>query len=250
MTVFTKADSEVLVDPIDWTNVRPIYRKLQDDFYLITDPFGINLSERDNLFLSHLIGAIDSIDRILDNLPDKLERAGFAWSLLRYLEGNSDHIESDAITDELCWRMKNLRHIIVIRGVREEFCETAARIFDCTESKRWAKERKLLIRFLKEEWRLAGHLTVLVMRHASNSSFERFFYLCCEMMFAIDLIRDAKTDYANDEISIKPTIGLYLVLFFDFVVRLPKLLSRFPKRSNLVKYAAGFLYDVYVRGKE
>lgn len=245
--VVTAKQPELHVDPIDWANVRLIYKKLQDDFHLITEPFGIRLSEQENLHLSHLIATIDSIDRALDPIPEAANRAQFANALIEYLKCDQRKIESDFATEEICQRMSNLRNVVIQTGCRDAFADTVTKVFEHTEAKRLATNSQDLIYHLKEEWRLAGHMTVLVMGSQTNPSFEKFFYLCCEMMTSVDMIKDAASDYSTGELALEPNLNLYGRLLSEFLLPLPKLIWRFPKPTNLVKYAVGFLFDVYIR---
>lgn len=185
-----------IVPPVDWSNIRLVYKKLQDDFYRITEPFGISVSEETSL-------------------------------------------------DEVSRRMSILRTIIKKRGIQTEFCKTVESTLTRTEAKRAAKSERLMIDEMREEWRLTGHLTVLILRPESNAAFEKFFYLCCEMMTAVDMIQDAVSDYRQGQISVFPWPTLYLRLLAEFVLPMPKLIWRFPKPTGLIKYAASFLYEVY-----
>lgn len=233
------------VAEIDWTNVRLVYKKMQDDFWLITSPFGITLDDRTRLYLAHLIGTIDSIDRTLDELPDLPQRERFAEALTDYLAGKTETIESEFTNVEVNRRMKNLRGAIILQGVQDEFCQTVTRVLTHTEAKRSATTEREMIDQMREEWRLTGRLTVLVMGAKSTPDFEKFFYLCCEMMTAVDMIQDARDDYRNGQISVPPRASLYLRLLSEFLLPMPKLIWRFPRPLNLLRYTFSFLWHVY-----
>ena len=215
--VVTATQPDLTVNPIDWVNIRLIYKKLQDDFHLITAPFGIHLTDSENINLSHLIATIDSIDRVLDPLPNAADRASFANALTDYLKHNSDRIESEFANEEICRRMRNLRNVVSLVGCQEDFVATVTKVFEHTEGKRLAENSIDLIYHLKEEWRLAGHMTVLIMGNKTNSRFENFFYLCCEMMTSVDMIKDAASDYAKGELNLKPNLALYGRLLTEFL---------------------------------
>jgi hypothetical protein len=100
-----------------------------------------------------------------------------------------------------------------------------------------------MIAELIAEWRSTGHLTVLMLGHKSTPQFERFFYLACEMMPAIDTIQDARFDFRTGQTAIRPTIGLYARLVGVFVFPLPRLIYYFPDRWSLFKYAFSFLME-------
>lgn len=233
------------VPPVDWSNVRLVYKKLQDDFYRITEPFGISVLEETSLHLSHLIATIDSIDRNLDVLPERSERDEFSNALVVFLAGKTKKVESSVVTEEVQRRMHILRTVVETRGIQSDFCETVKTILVHTEAKRAARSEREMIDEMREEWRLTGHLTVLILRPESNDKFESFFYLCCEMMTAVDMIQDAISDYREGQISVFPWPTLYIRLLAEFIVPMPKLIWRFPKPSGLFRYAISFLYEVY-----
>ncbi|MDB4766952.1 hypothetical protein OAG71_04610 [bacterium] len=240
-----KLDDLPAVAEIDWTNVRLVYKKMQDDFWLITSPFGIELDDQTCLYLAHLIGTIDSIDRTLDELPDLKQRVGFSQSLTDYLSGRTKTIESEFTSPEVNRRMENLRSAIILQDVQHEFCQTVTRVFAHTEAKRSATTEQKMISEMREEWRLTGRLTVLIMGAKTTADFEKFFYLCCEMMTAVDMIQDARDDYRNGQISVPPRISLYLRLMGEFLFPMPKLIWRFPRPLNLFRYTFSFLFHVY-----
>ena len=233
------------VAPIDWTNVRPVYKKLQDDFHLLVAPFGVEVSPTRNLHLSHLIATIDSLDRNLDNLDAASERTEFAEALIAYLDGSTATMETSLATDEVVRRTGSMKAVIVAADVQREFCATAKQILIHTEAKRLATDAREMVEQMRIEWRLTGHLTILLLGKASTSAFDRFFFLLCEAMTAIDMIQDAVDDYRTGQISVRPCPALYLRLTAEFLMPLPKLIWLFPKRTNMMKYAFGFLREVY-----
>lgn len=227
---------------MDWTNVRAVYRKLQDDFHLLTEPFGIFVPADRNLDLSQLIGAIDVVDRELDRIEAAADRESFVTNVLSYLRGNVDELNVVA-SKELMDRMAILREAIERLQIRSEFCDTVQKVVDHGESKRIAKSDKEMIHHLVEEWRLTGVLPVLFLRELSTPAFEKFFYLCCATMPAIDMIQDALMDYRTGQISVRPSIGLYFKLMKIFLGPLPKLLYLFPSPLTLVRYALSFVWQ-------
>ena len=234
--------------PVDWTGVRRVYKMMQDLFYLVTEPFGIQLTSSRNRDLAHLIAGIDSLDRNLDILEELDEREEFSHALIQYLNGQSASIESMHATAEVSDRMMILKEILVRRKIQTQFCETAGRVLKLTEQKRLAATETDMIRYLKEEWRLTGDLPVMIMGDESNERFERFFFLCCEMMTAVDMIQDARADFREGQISVRPSLTLYLRLLGVFLLPMPVLLWRFPNPLNLFRYAWAFLWHVYGPG--
>ena len=227
---------------MDWTNVREVYKKLQDDFHLLTEPFGIFVTEDRNRDLSQLIGAIDVVDRELDRIDEADSREVFIDNVLAYLRGESAELKVDS-SDELSDRMAILKEAIERLEIQSEFCDTVEEVIDHGEAKRLAKTDGDMIHHLVEEWRLTGVLPVLFLREFSTPAFEKFFYLCCATMPAIDMLQDARMDYRNGQIGVRPSIGLHLKLLKVFCAPLPKLVWLFPAPLTLFRYALSFVWQ-------
>ena len=236
--------------PVDWTNVRGVYKKLQTDFHLLTDPFGIVVPDDRNVDLSHLICAIDVVDRNLDRIENALDRQQFMTATLDFLRGNVPLLQINDGSKELMWRMDCLREIVARLGIAEEFCDTVKAIVDHGEAKRLANSEDEMIAHLVEEWRLTGMLPVLVLGELSTPAFERFFFHCCATMPAIDMLQDARMDYRNGQISIRPTFRLHWKLLKILLSGLPRLLRHFPKPLTLFRYAFSFIWEGITRRPE
>lgn len=228
--------------PMDWTNVRKVYKKLQDDFHLLTEPFGIFVPEDRNLDLSQLIGAIDVVDRELDRIDEAEGREIFIGDVLKWLRGQSAELNV-AASEELSDRMTILKEAIERLGIQEKFCNTVQEVIQHGEAKRLAETDEDMIHHLVEEWRLTGVLPVLFLREFSTPKFEKFFYLCCATMPAIDMLQDARMDYRSGQIGVRPSIRLHLKLLKVFCVPLPKLVWLFPSPLTLVRYAISFIWQ-------
>ena len=51
-----------------WKGVRNIYKKLSDEFQVLTSTYNIGIDAQTKLHLDHLIIAIDEIDNCIDDL--------------------------------------------------------------------------------------------------------------------------------------------------------------------------------------
>lgn len=233
--------------PMDWTNVRAVYKKLQDDFHLLTEPFGIAIPKERNRDLAQLIGAIDVVDRELDQINLAESREVFIEAVLAFLRGESLILNVDA-SAELLQRMEILKEAIERIGIQEVFCDTVQQVIKHGESKRVAQTDDDMIHHLIEEWRLTGVLPVLFLREFSTPEFEQFFYLCCATMPAIDMLQDARMDYRSGQISVRPSIVLHLKLLKVLCAPLPKLAWLFPAPLTLVRYAFSFIWQG-IRGR-
>jgi len=76
-----------------WDGVRPIYRKLSDEFSVLTDAYQIEINDKIKEQLDHLIVSIDDVDQSIDDLHEKSERDAITASLLAYLD--DDQLEGN-----------------------------------------------------------------------------------------------------------------------------------------------------------
>ena len=236
---------------VNWTGIRPVYRKMNEEFYLITKPFGISIDEELNVDLGNLIAAIDVVDRTLDTINEKAEREAYAAATVAFLKSDQPlssiaGFPLERLTEELDTRLTELREIICRGNIQALFAETIESTFFHTEAKRSATKVDEMIDHLVTEWNLAGRLPVLILGDNTTPKFESFFYLCCEMMPAVDMIFDARADYREGQLSVRPSLMMYVKLFLVFALPMPKLFWRFPKPMNLVRYTFTFLHHVYV----
>ena len=231
---------------VDWTNVRTVYRKMNEEFYLITEPFGIIIDDHLDTDLGNLIATIDVVDRTLDAIDDKDVRAEIADAIVNFLRCNLllrllPAFPAELYSPELEARLDVLREMIIRRDIRDQFADTIQNILFHTESKRTAFDLDQMIHHLVREWSLAGRLTLLILGDRSTRQFDRFFLLCCEMMPAVDMFLDAGSDYRSGQLSVRPTLKMYVKLILVFALPIPKLFQRFPKPMNLLRYSFAIL---------
>lgn len=235
------------IELIDWSKVRSVYRKLHTDFHVLTAPFGIKISAQMNQDLAHLISLIDAVDRDLDELKLLADRQAFGHAVVAYLKGDLAEIDTPTVSKELALRLCFLREIVERRNIAVAFADAVAAIFDHTEAKRQTADVDDMFKHLTIEGWYTGRLPILVMHGKTTPAFENFFCLFCELMTVVDMIQDARSDYRNDEIKVRPGVSLYGKLLAAFVLPLPKLFYRFPKPLKLVKYCLSFLHELYFK---
>ena len=60
------ASNKEFLAEIDWNSVRGIYKKLSDEFHVLTEPFKVRLSNELKLQLDHLIGGGQALEDRVD----------------------------------------------------------------------------------------------------------------------------------------------------------------------------------------
>lgn len=240
-TIAGRGGQDLDDDGIDWTSVRPVYRRMHTEFRLLTSAFGIEVDKETRQHLGRLITAIDAVDRHLDGMQSADDRSGFGRSMVSYLSGRSDRLEVACGSKELVNRSRSLKSSIIRRGIQAPFCDTVERILECGEAKRRARSQAVMIHAMREEWYLSGRLTVLTLGSHTNPRFEKFFDLCCRTMSSVDLLQDARDDYRAGQMSVRPNVWLYVRLCVNLFAAIPRLLWRFPKPRLLLRYTLNML---------
>ena len=142
--------------------VRPIYKKLSNEFYFLTDPFGIKLDEETSLALDHLIITIDMVDHHLDEIELKEDRDTYARAVVDFL-GSDPEDRDGTLSVELKVHLRFLRKHLEIKGSIDQFVSASKIIFKNTEAKRHATNYDLLHNQVMAEGRATGDLTLSIM---------------------------------------------------------------------------------------
>lgn len=223
-----------------WHGVRPIYRKLSDEFHILTSTFHITIDPQIKVCLDHLIIAIDEIDTCVDELPTKDERDDMTNSLINYLKDHRKDWSHTHATASLSIKIKNLKKVVHKLNIQDDFIEAAKTIFHFTEIKRHTKKTHHLINYVCLEGQATALLPLAIMGVKNNSPFGVFFTRLCMIMGVADLVIDAKPDYKQGLILLKPTFTLYLKLCNIAIRDGVKLLISIPRKIQFVRYCYRF----------
>lgn len=228
------------VPKASWIGVRHIYKKLSDEFNVLTDAFDISVDSKTKRYLNHLIVAIDEIDTCVDDIASKKERDSITKSLINYLGDNSLNWKHNKATPSLAKKIKNLKKIVVLENIDIQFIEAAQTIFDLTERKRHTKDYKLLIDFVVDEGKATARLPLSILKIEAHTPFGKFFTDLCKLMGVADLIIDAMADYRANQIALKPSISLYLKLIKMAVLGGIRLIWGIPHKFRFLLYCFRF----------
>lgn len=225
---------------IDWSKVRPIYKKLSDEFGSLTLPFGFKISAPTKVKLDHLIIAIDAVDDVLDEIEIKEDRDLLSQQMISFLRGDDALLKNQRGTNVLFRSLKVLREIIQKSTYTDQFVKAAEQIFFFTESKRHTKKVKVLLEQIQSEGRATARMPLTLMGSECTPMFEDFFSRLCELMGVVDLIFDAKEDYSTNKLSLVPTVTLYLKLVGITLVSGLTILRMAPQKWSFIKYCLRF----------
>ena len=224
----------------NWKLTRSIYKRLSDEFHVLTGAYGIVLSDRQKLMLDHLILGIDEVDKSIDEIPSFEKREEVTQSLLKFLGDKEEYWANPLKTDSLTDKMLVLKKITQELKIENRFSEAVSEIFNYTEQKRHVPNEDELIELVMLEGKATAELPLSIMSVESNHSFAKFFIQLCTLMGIADLIVDAKSDYKSNYIVLKPKLELYLKLNIILIKEGVKIFWNFPKKGSFLLYCIRF----------
>lgn len=235
-------DSDIiLVKQVDWKGVRPIYKKLSDEFNVLLSAFDIVLNQTTKLYLDHLICCIDRVDNILDEMSMQQQRQNLSDSMIELINGDRELLPKEFCQPELETSLLNLRAIANKLNVKSAIVHAAHIIFTKTENKRHETNIESFITMVQAEGVATALLPLSIMGDESNKNFTDFFTKLCRLMGVADLIVDAKSDYRTKIIAFKPTFKIYVRLIRLTISEGLKLLLMIPHKFRFLQYCFRFL---------
>lgn len=226
--------------PPSWKGVRKIYKKLSDEFHVLTKTYHVDIDATTKIYLDHLIIAIDEVDNCIDELPTKKERDAITKSLTDFLLDEKDNWNHPNATPTLSRKIENLHQVVRQLEFKDKFIDAVKSIFSHTELKRHTIEEDKLIQHVTLEGRATAILPLSVMGVKADTPFGIFFSELCMLMGIADLFFDARQDFKKDFIALKPSLSLYLKLFKITIFDGVSLLLSIPRKLQFVKYCFRF----------
>jgi hypothetical protein len=201
--------------------VRREYFKLPRDLAILTRCFGIVLPLELQRDVAVLTFAIECTDRLLDAIPEADRRVQFCAAVLRCLRG--DTLSNAALTPELASWLDQLREVGERRNIHERLCGLAGELLENSERMRTARDFRGFIDCAAREGRMMVGMLLLILGRVSTARFDLFMRLLSEPANLGDKLRDARRDFRNGEIAIRPTWWFHARLSFEFVKRTARL---------------------------
>jgi len=235
--------NQILARP-SWDNVRPIYKKLSEEFHYLTDPYDISINSEVKNYLDHLIISIDEVDNYIDEIKDVNLRNSITESLIEYLNNDDFEWKHFDNNHSLSKTMKTVKFIVINRSIRAEFVNALKIIFHNTEVKRHTTNIDELMKYIMLEGEATAVLPLSILGIKSTEEFGQFFSKLCKMMGIADLLFDAKQDYKDGILSVKPNLKLYIRLLKILMVDGVKIIVSFPKKLNFIFYCMRFIREL------
>lgn len=224
----------------EWESARSIYRKLSDEFNILTDAYSISLNKRRKQMLDHLILGIDEVDVVVDPLPNIQDREDLTSSILTYLSSDQDAWSHELATPSLISKIQVIKRIVKELGVEKRFHKAAFHIFKFTEEKRHTLNTDTLVQLVMQEGEATAELPLSIMQIEAEHPFVHFFTNLCRLMGVADLVMDARSDYKSNYIALKPNLKLYWKLHAIMVKEGLKLVWNFPHKIKFLLYCIRF----------
>lgn len=232
--------SQESLTAIDWKSVRRIYKKLSDEFKVLTGAFNVTINDETKLQLDHLIIAIDAVDNTLDEITSDGLRKSISEEMLTFLKDSKISFTHQKASHSLNEKLNNLKLILGNIDKKGQFIQATKDILEYTELKRHTKEPSELIAFVVREGTATAELPLSIMNQSANKEFREFFTELCELMGIVDLLFDLRRDYKNKLISIKPTLKLYVKLMGLSISKSLRIFCAFPKKLSFIHYCLKF----------
>lgn len=232
---------ETRLPNVNWTGVRPVYRKLDEEFHVLTDGFGLYVPDQVRSDMRHLIAAIDCVDRVLDSLSAPADRNELSKAMIRYLRKEQASLDHSAATAELTERLHNLRTVVWCYAIVEPFAAAIEQVLEATEAKRHVVELDIFLMLVEQEGEQTAQLPLLIMGGYASQEFCHFFTRFCALMGIADLLFDAGADHADGQLRIRPNIKVYWVIFSLSTHEGIGLLKGFPRKIAFVSYCLRFV---------
>ena len=227
---------------VDWNSVRGIYKKLSEEFHVLTDAFQVTVNDDLKQKLDYLIIAIDEVDNSLDELEPTELRNSLSAEMIAFLGDNKKLFSHPQADDVLQEKLNSLKGIIGSLEVKNNFIEATENILKYTELKRHTKDSNELIDFVLKEGEATAELPLSIIGKSSNKEFRVFFIQLCEIMGIVDLIFDLRSDYKKKIVSIRPNFKIYFKLLQLSFSKSLSLFRAFPKKLTLIKYCMKFAF--------
>ncbi len=222
-----------------WDSVRSIYKKLSDEFHVLTDSYKIELTPLTKSNLDHLIILIDDVDQCIDEIPDKSIRDSITESLIHFLQEKDEkhvHEEAHSFQDKLA----TIKQIVHQERIQPRFVGAVKNIFHFTELKRHTESIEKIIQLVQAEGEATAELPLSILKIDKEEAFGLFFTRLCRIMGVADLFMDARSDYKNGYTVIKPSLKLYFRLLRIIIKDGIKILFSFPRKMNFIAYCFKF----------
>lgn len=176
--------------------------------------FKVEVTEKEQNYLSLLLNIAWHIDNVNDNIVDSQERIEFQRSILRRIiyGTKSEKFPKNAENAAL-----SLVRILEERDQKVFFTQNIREIFNISNSTRNTNSIKQLFELTKNEGKASGKLALLFVDN-SNSTFDEFVIKLSGIGNVLDTLFDFKSDWKNKEIQIRPTFLNYIkYVFLTFV---------------------------------
>lgn len=221
--------------------IRPEYAALAAEFELLALPFGDRVDDRLRSDIARLAGAIERIDRVVDDATDDEARRTLWRLVVERMDGVTTDVTDDVAVDDLRKGADELCAIGEERAVLPRLRRIVAKEAKTSEAMRVASSPRAFVPLVLREGRLTAALALVIAGPACSRRFRRFFFRLGGPANLVDKIKDAKDDHARGEIRLSPSLPLYVRLFASLVARSVALMTSHPRPISVVTLGLRYL---------
>lgn len=213
---------------------REIYSAVNSNFDLLTSSYKIELSPSSRQHLSILIQSIDLVDNYLDQMELQSDRELFSDALIAFIN-NKNELQFQ-IPEQIEIILNQLKASIKSTNVSEPFASALKTLLYHTEAKRHVDHRSDLFMHIQKEGIATADMPLLFIREEISKDFKEMFLMMCQSMGMADLLIDARDDFRNRLIQIRPDVVFYSSITMFLLRKGCRIFWKFPKKRNLLLY--------------
>ncbi|MFA7686105.1 MAG: hypothetical protein WCX95_04890 [Candidatus Gracilibacteria bacterium] len=220
--------------------VRPQYGKGVKYIGIMANDFDCPMGPEDQQNLQVLFDAVECIDRYIDSQPSIEEMDEMFDQIIGFLQENNTQINvqegQGPLPQELLTQLATLKEMLGQIENRDDFFAHVVNLKEITHRLRITRDVRQYVADSLSGGKETAALSFSVMdENRFNQAFKDFFELAGATGNLIDDIVDAKADYANGEIALKPNIGFYLIALGHAIKNLVKAAWLYPKKMKRLR---------------
>lgn len=219
---------------------REEWTRLAQDMRMLVRLFDFELPQDTWSDVDVYTRAIDCFDRVIDGIDDDNTRKHAGSLLIECLLIDDTLFSSSAVSkkveQEMNEKLSALRRILRRREVTVAFCEKMKEALSCSEALRDVDTLRRYVFLSNKEGALASELLVILLGNEAPPSFQNFLVAVGGPANVLDNFRDARRDFQEGVLPLRPGVRLHLRLAASFMRHGLRALRRTPAPLRLARW--------------
>lgn len=217
-----------------------MYRKAARCIQRYAKTFGYDMSDAEKKNLIVLFKIMRYVDFENDTIINDSVRIRFQREILQTLVYGGRPVKFSEKIEQL---VDPLLKILNEKGVRVEFAQTVAEIFNYSNAIRKAESVRELFRLTAGEGETTAKMVLLLLDTKSPKYFKSFVKHLGRIGNIIDTLFDLKEDRDRDEIQISPTFAVYMSYTTKALREIALCMNQVWRRPQLIPYLVMNIFD-------